>query len=194
MVVWLCRQIEENVKLDRSGFAKISDTVFVTGFSALTFFFLLTADVGGYYTENLKNSLLTKPTSEFREAMPDDCGILYSTNMRDFYAVYFRMPHEKFRFQLGFEPGFMPAADLKTLRVIQFNSGLLEAYRPWIDKMTPKDRLLVLYANKPEWPGMEFKSLYTAWIGRKTVASDKKVVAPTDEGKTATTENKPANL
>lgn len=172
LVVWICRQIKSLLNLKLSGLPRVGDTIWLSGFAAAAMYLSLTVDIGGRYTQNLKSPLLTKPVGDFRAELPDDGGILYTIDMTVFYKLYFRMPDAKFRFSTGFEPGFMPPADLKIFRAIQFNSGLLEAYKPWIDKMTPKDRLLLYYPAKPEWPGMEFRQFYSAWIGRKVVASE----------------------
>ncbi len=195
MTVWFCRQVKETVRPTLSGLARASDTLLVAGVSAFALYFSMTVDIGGRYTQSLKSPLLTKPVNEYKSELPDAGGILYTLDMTVFYKIYFRMPDVNFRFSTGFEPGFMPPEDLKIFRAIQFNNGLLEAYAPWINKMTPKDRLIIYYPSKPEWPGMEFKQFYSAWIGRKVVTTEKKPVKPvSDSMKVSPAETTPPKL
>ena len=57
---------------------------------------------------------------------------------------------------------------MKGLRAIQSN-GLVRDYKPWFEKMTSKDRIVLDAPTKPEWPEMEFSQFYRGWIGRKAV-------------------------
>jgi len=99
--------------------------------------------------------------------LPEAGGILYFTDMSIFFAVYHRLPHAPFKYSTGFEPGIMPPEDLKVLRSLQA-TGALETARPWIDKMTPKDRIFILGQKRPEWPGMEFSPMGPGWMGKKS--------------------------
>jgi len=167
MSVWLCLQIKDLLKIKLSGLARVRDTLWLAGFLAGGLYLGITADLMGRYTNNLKSPLLTKPVSDYAGELPEEGGVLYSTDMTIFYKIYFRIPNVKFRFSTGYELGFMPPEDLKIFRAIQFNDNLLESYKPWFEKMTPKDRIIIQVIMKPEWQGMEFKRFYTAWIGRK---------------------------
>ncbi len=167
MTVWLCLEIKDLLKIKLSGLARVRDTLWLAGFVAAGLYLGITADLAGRYTYNLKSPLLTKPVSDYAGELPDAGGILYSTDMTIFYRIYFRMPDVKFRFSTGYELGFMPPEDLKIFRAIQFNDYLIESYKPWFEKMTPKDRVIIQCALRPEWAGMEFKRFYSAWVGRK---------------------------
>lgn len=171
MMVWLCRQIG----LFGSVLPPMrSSKWFIVGLLACMFFYFgVTADVDGRYTRSLKPSLLRRPVEEFQQALPDPGGILYSADMMIFYQLYYRLPHEKFRFELGFEPGLMPDSDMAVLRSIQFTEGLLDEYQPWFLKMNPADRVVLSYPEKPKWPGMEFAKFYGYWIGRRIGPVDK---------------------
>ncbi len=60
----------------------------------------------------------------------------------------------------------MPPEDLKVLRGVQ-STGRLSEYKPWFDKMTSRDRILIQQSSKPEWPEMEFHPFFGGWMGRK---------------------------
>ena len=167
--VWSCRQIIL-LKFDR--LPRSWETLVLSGVAAVALYLGVTADLGGRYTQNLKSPLLTKPVEDYVKYLPDEGGVLYCLEMQVFYRLYFRLPHAKFLYQTGYEPGMMPPEDLKIMRGIQFNDGLLDAYKPWLEKMTEKDRILLFYPRQPEWAGMKFDQFYTMWIGRKLTAAE----------------------
>jgi hypothetical protein len=170
-MVWSCRQVI-SFGLDR--YLSPRDQFGLAACASLALYLGMSADLGGRYTYALKSPLLTKPVEEFRHHLPPEGGILYCTDMGVFYKLYYRLPQARFRFTTGFEPGMLPPDDLKTLRYIQFNDGLIESYKSWFEKMTDRDRILFYYQGKPEWPGFKFEQFYTAWIGRKLTDAEKK--------------------
>jgi hypothetical protein len=169
MAVWFARQFGEGLELGLSGFRRWSDTLLVFGVAAASLYLAQTADLGGRYTNALRDPVLFAPVADFAPEMPEAGGILYSADMRAFYTLFHRMPALQFRFATGMEPGLMPAEDLAVLRAIQ-TTALLRDFKPWFDKMTPKDRVLLRWPTKPEWPGMEFRPFYGAWMGRRVPA------------------------
>jgi hypothetical protein len=173
--VWSCRQL---ILLGFDRLPRPREALAVTTGAAAIFYLAVTADVGGRYTQNLKNPVLTHPVAEFRSLLPDAGGTLYCTFMHLFYQLYYRLPDARFRFSTGFEPGMMPPEDLKVLRAIQFNDGSIKAYEPWLNKMTPRDRVVLFSPGKPEWPGIEFSPFYTLWIGKKVPPKGEASVKP----------------
>ncbi|MEK7752199.1 MAG: hypothetical protein AAB654_09810 [Acidobacteriota bacterium] len=171
MTVWMSRQILDSMQLKLSGLSRRGDTIGLMGLAAGVLYLGLTADIGGRYTQALRNPLLIAPFEDFAFELPAEGGVLYSPNMQLFYAVYHRLPYVKFRFSTAFEPGIMPPEDLKVLRDHQAY-GLLRDYKPWFEKMTSKDRIVLNSPMMPEWPEMEFKPFYGSWIGRKTAPSN----------------------
>jgi hypothetical protein len=171
MAVWMSRQIRDGLELKLSGLSRHWETIGLFGLASGILYLGLTANIGGRYTQALKNPLLMAPIEDFASELPEDGGVLYSANMGTFYAIYHRMPHVKFRFSTAMEPGIMPPEDLNVLRAIQ-STGLLRDYQPWFEKMTSKDRIVLNAPAKPEWPEMEFKQFYGGgWIGRKVTQS-----------------------
>ncbi len=76
-------------------------------------------------------------------------------------------PERNWRYMLGYEPAIMPEDDLKIFRDIQWNQYAWEAYRPWVEKMRPQDRLEITGSVEPilalpEW----HHAGGHIWIGR----------------------------
>ena len=176
LAVWFTRQIAEGAGVRLSGLARKTDTALLFGVAAATLYLAQTADVGGRYTNALRNPLLIAPVEDFATELPEPGGVLYSTDMTAFYVIFQRLPDLQFRFATAMEPGVMPAADLKVMRGIQ-TTGLVRDYEPWFGRMTRKDRVLLRWPTQPQWPGMEFRPFYGAWMGRKI--DMEKTVSPT---------------
>lgn len=166
MAVWFTRQIGDGEGFGFAGMHRRPVPPVLVGVAAATFYLGLTADVGGRYTNTLRNALLITPIDELSAELPEDGGVLYTTEMAYFYGIFHRLPNLKFRYVTGMEPGLMPAEDLKVMRAIQ-SSGLVRDYKPWFDKMRPVDRVIVRGSTAPQWPEMEFKPFYGSWIGHK---------------------------
>jgi hypothetical protein len=109
--------------------------------------------------------MMFAPTSEIAAELPEDGGILYSTQMTVFYTLFHRFPNSHFKYALAMEAGAMPPEDQKVFRDVQ-STGKLDAYKPWFDKMTSKDRILIQQATEPVWPGFEFHKFFSGWMGR----------------------------
>lgn len=160
--VWCYRQLD--IIITTRGRKELAAVVAVSA----VVFLVMTGDVSDRYSSSLHDPLLHKPRAEIATMLPERGGVLYSTRMDVFYELFYRFPEGPFRYVVGYEPGLMPPADLETMRSIQFNNGLLAAYKPWFEKMTEKDRIFISVPTKPEWPGFRFDSFYTFWVGRRT--------------------------
>ena len=75
--------------------------------------------------------------------MPDKGGIFYSADMTMFYQTFFKNPNGDWRYILGFETTLMPDEDFKVYQNVLWNFGDAKAYKPWVDKMRPEDRLVI---------------------------------------------------
>jgi hypothetical protein len=146
----------------------------LVGVLCATCFALYTRDNNGRWSNSLHTERLSltdpaapaKPSS-YADWMPETGGILYSDNMQVFYSTFYANPDAKWRYILGFEPGWMPEADLKTYRNIQWAEGQYEAYQPWINKMRPQDRLVLAQPFPPALPALEWRrATREVWIGR----------------------------
>lgn len=166
MAVWFARQIGVALGFGFEGLQRRAVPPIILTLAAAAFFLAQTADLGGRYTNSLRNPLLIAPVEEIAADLPDAGGVLYSTDMGAFFAIFHRLPTRPFRFATGMEAGLMPADDLKVLRAIQ-TTGATSDYKPWFDKMRPIDRVLLRSPSMPQWPGMQFTRFYNAWMGRK---------------------------
>jgi len=166
MAVCFTRQLGEGLGISFEGLRRRAGAVLLFGAAAATYYLSLTADLGGRYTNVLKNPLLFAPRDEIATDMPEPGGVLYSIDMGAFYSLFHRLPDARFRYATAYEPGLMPADDQAVRRNIQI-LNLTADYKPWFDKMRPADRVLLRGAVAPQWPGMSFTPFYGAWIGRK---------------------------
>jgi len=106
---------------------------------------------------------------EHRPWLPDAGGTIYSDNMNIFYQVFYRNPGAPWRYTLGFEPVWMTADNLKIYRNIQLTRGKNESYALWVQKMTKKDRMILIRGDKPQIKGLEWHEVTpTVWSGKLT--------------------------
>jgi hypothetical protein len=114
------------------------------GLLALAILFTFIADVDSRWSNQDFKPRLIPEEGEMLSGFPDPGGILYSDDMMVFYEAFFDNPHAPWRYVLGFESAIMPPEDLAIYRNIQFfGRGRPVVYAPWVEKMTPKDRLIV---------------------------------------------------
>jgi hypothetical protein len=139
----------------------------------LSLFLGLSNDRGSRWTGMLGVQWPNMTIAEQKEWLPEPGGILYNDSMDAFYHIFYNNPHGEWKYVLGFEPVWMPDDDLKTYRHIQLGNGKPESYAPWIEKMTEKDRLLLLRMEKPKIEGLEWHEVTpTVWIGRRATGSE----------------------
>jgi len=128
------------------------------------------ADAESRWSNNYFTDPLNLKDPAHAGCLPDPGGILYSDNMLVFYMTFFQNPDGPWRYILGYEAALMPPEDLRILREIQFYEGKVEyLYKPWIDKFTPADRLVLLRdpSAKPDIKGLEWRyAAYKTWVGR----------------------------
>lgn len=102
-----------------------------------------------------------------RPWLPSEGGILYNDSMTLFYQVFYLNPHGPWRYTLGFEPVWMPADNLEVYRQMQLTRGKNQSYVPWVNKMTEKDRMILVRNAKPQIEGLEWHEVTpTVWSGK----------------------------
>lgn len=140
--------------------------------AALTIFLVFTNDAGSRWTQNSKWTWLEQDNPALRGWLPDNGGIFYSADMTLFYQTFYKNPNADWRYILGFEPTLMPDADFKIYCDILWYSEDPESYQPWIQKMTPADRLVFRGSEfgTPDIPQLEWgeygRGANAIWIGR----------------------------
>ena len=112
------------------------------GLAAATFL-CITNDAHSRWTQTLSNGYLTAGNPDLNGWLPDHGGIIYDAAMTLFYQTFFKNPRGDWRYDLGFEPTFMKHDDFEIYCNVLWNSGDAKAYKPWVEKMKPADRLVI---------------------------------------------------
>lgn len=137
---------------------------------AVAAFLCVTSDYHTRWTQSLTWQFLSvKEHPKLKGWMPDKGGILYSVDMTIFYQTFFKNPHGDWRYMVGYEPALMPTADFKTFKSILWNNGDVKAYKPWVAKMKPADRLVIRGDGgaPPNIPQLQwYYGVSGIWIGR----------------------------
>ena len=166
LLLWLIFQFQ-NIFVWKVGFQSLRRLA-VTAVGCLALFFSVAADTHSRWTDNLTVIYMDAGDKQLAGWLPGKGGIIYSSDMSIFYQTFYKNPHESWRYILGFEPGLMPAEDLKIYRSIQMRY-LDAAYDPWVKKMRPEDRLMIRGTSgvRPSIPGLEWAyGIHHTWIGR----------------------------
>jgi len=169
ITVWLALEIQQILEKELHPFSL--KRLAMGAAICLVFFLALTGDRGSRWTNKLGVSWPKMVETDHRPWLPDKGGILYNDNMALFYNVFYYNPHGPWRYVLGFEPIWMPKDDLTIYRNIQLSRGSPESYEPWVEKMTEKDRMMVIRSSQPKIEGLEWHEVVpTVWSGRLPVA------------------------
>jgi hypothetical protein len=165
-ILWLAGELEE-------GLAKANlrpyPALLLAGFAAVGPYWLVTRDVNNRWTQNLSVEYITPDTPGIQGWLPEPGGLVYDSDMRVFFRMFYKNPHADWRYVLGFEPGIMTPDNFEILRKIQWNSFTSQAYEPWVKKMRPQDRMILLQdaSLQPGIRGLEWYYAATeTWIGR----------------------------
>jgi hypothetical protein len=113
---------------------------------------------------------------EHREWLPGSGGILYMVNMSVFYETFFTNPRGDWRYILGYEPSFMPPEDYAVYKELWETLNAISAVQPWVAKMKPADRLVLLGPEntRPIIPELEWNYVVSnTWVGRKRDAEER---------------------
>ena len=148
-----------------------------------TVFLIYTNDAGSRWTQNLTWQFLsTAEHPELAGWMPEKGGIIYSADMSVFFQTFYKNPNADWRYILGYEPGLMTDEDFKVYHSVLWNLGDSKAYEPWVEKMTPADRLVIRgdRGASPGIPQLEWSyGVSGIWIGRLPRPVQNGTVPPT---------------
>jgi hypothetical protein len=194
MVLITCDlQLLLQVRLPVDSFKRLA---LACGLAAMAFL-AITNDRGSRWTYNLTQQYLTQDNPDLNGWLPEKGGVLYSPDMTVFYQTFFKNPNADWRYILGYEPGFMLDEDFKVYHSIMWNSGDAKAYKPWVDKMRPQDRLVIRGSrgSPPNLPQLEWEyGVSGIWIGRTPRIAQSGTPPPTIPATAALkTSNPPAN-
>jgi hypothetical protein len=169
ILVWMAQEFDAVFQASIKVFSWKRITL--AGLAVITLYLMTTTDIHSRWTESLNQGFLSQEDTALAGWMPEEGGILYSASMNVFYRTFYKNPKAPWRYILGFEPTMMPDEDLAIYRKILWNFGALEAYKPWVKKMKPADRLIISNPSEnpvkiiPELQWLQTKK--TIFIGRR---------------------------
>jgi hypothetical protein len=132
-------------------------------------FAVTTNDFNSRWTNHLAWRYLTPDQPEIAGWLPDKGGTFYTVDQSLFYQTFFKNPNGDWRYALGFESTLMTDEDFGVYHNVLWNFGDAKAYKPWVDKMRPEDRLVIRggSANVPPITQLEWNhGIGDIWIGR----------------------------
>jgi len=136
---------------------------------ALTLYALATNDFNSRWTNHLAWRYLTTDNPDINGWLPDKGGTFYTVDQSLFYQTFFKNPEADWRYVIGFESTLMTDEDFKVYHNVLWNFGDAKAYKPWVEKMRPADRLVIRggSANAPSIPQLEWNhGVGDIWLGR----------------------------
>lgn len=168
LVVWMAREFESGLEgINYLSWKRIT----TTAIAGVILFLIITNNSNSRWTSNIDNDVrfISQKNPIQASWLPEPNGILYSIDMAVFYHTFYKNPLAEWRYMLGPEPTVMPEEDLEIYRNIMLNPNNLEAYKPWVQKMTLLDRLAIrsLSNSPPPISSLEWYQIVPAlWIGR----------------------------
>lgn len=166
-LLWLAMEVE--AVLEEKFTRRAYPTFLLTGLLAGGVYIATVRDISGRWTSGLTVEYLTPETPDIGDWLPEKGGTIFATDMDVFYRTFYKNPHAEWRYMLAFEPGLMPPEDLEIFRKIQWRFYTGESLVPWVKKMRPEDRMVILRGagSSPGVPGLEWHyAVSETWIGR----------------------------
>jgi len=166
-LVWVALEIE--AWLEESGPAREWRRVGLAAVVGLSVVIASATDVRGRWSLRLDRTYLPLLEPAAAEWLPEPGGILYCPDVMLFHQLFYHRPDAPWRYMVGFEPGLLPPEDLAVYRDF-LKQGTVEALRPWVARMQPRDRLVVVLAGpaSPMMPELEWRNLGgPLWSGRR---------------------------
>ena len=172
-LLWMALQFQAQLQ-SRVSFDSVQRLLLTVG-AGMSFFLITAADHGMRWTQSLRHDHISADDPKLACWMPGKDGIIYNADMGAFYDTFYTNPNASWRYILGFEPTMMPLDDLQVWHKILWDPGNFEAYKPWVKKMGPNDRLFITWNNGGTPPIRELEwtlaGRYT-WIGRTPVETN----------------------
>ena len=166
LMFWLSNQLSELIK-DMQSIKKTFFRYVLFTFIMISLA-LLIPNLNWNNEKNGKYNQINFNQEQYASFLPEDGGIIYNDNMLHFYYLYYENPEAKYKYVLGFEPAIMSKDNKKIYREIAYSKCHYSAYKPWIEKLTEKDRIYTSKDISEFYPQLTWikanKSLY---IGKK---------------------------
>jgi hypothetical protein len=167
LALWIALQLHELVpkhipvsSWNRFALAGLAGVVLILG---------VATDRNARWSQYGRFEALDARRPEQAEWLPEPGGILYSVNLSVFYQTFFTNPRGEWRYALGFEPSFMRSGDLTVYDELWGTLNAVKATAPWVKRMSPSDRLVLLGPPQPAPAIAELEWHYpvaNTWVGR----------------------------
>jgi hypothetical protein len=164
-LAWLAMQFDDGIT---EAWAHLPGRrLLMCGLISIALFLVTSSDIDSRYTSTLHEPVVDGNQPSMKAWMPERGGIFYSADFSFFFNTFYKNFDGDWRYMLGYESAIMPDEDLKIYRNIQWNRYAWDAYRPWVDKMRPQDRLEIGSMVEPQLPPLEWHhAVGNIWIGR----------------------------
>jgi hypothetical protein len=170
-LVWMTRELDDALPAPAQERRRVLASTLIAGVLVLA----VTGDHSQRWSRSEKSVFLSAEREDHRRWLPEPGGVLYSNDMRIFFNTFFRNPRAPWRYVLGFESALMPRDELAIYRKIQLEGASDASFRPWVEKMRPEDRLVIVRASarapkiaELEW-GHPFRDV---WVGLRPRAGE----------------------
>jgi hypothetical protein len=163
---WVAMEVQRFLESDAEPF-RLKELA-LTAFVCLVLFLSVSGDRGNRWSIGAEGRWPDMSNAAHRPFLPGEGGVLYSDQMNVFYHLFFHNPHGPWRYVLGFEPIWMPKEDLEIYRRIQLTRGEEGSYTPWVQKMTEKDRMVLVRGERPRIDGLVWHQVTKGvWAGSR---------------------------
>ena len=172
LALWLARQIQEALEAHLEG--KSYGRLPIGCLAALVLLLGPTSDHNARWSRYGHFECLDANQPDQAAWLPAPGGILYNLDLSVFYQTFFKNPHGEWRYVLGFEPTFMRPEDLAVHLELCRTLNAIHSCAPWVKRMTPADRLVLLAGprTRPAIPELEWHyTVSNTWVGRLPVVS-----------------------
>jgi hypothetical protein len=165
VLVWLTWQFEEITEGAWGGVSPRRAVLCVL--LAAPLYLHSTNDLDRRYSASLEQAFLDGSDPALKYWVPEGDGIIYSAQMDCFYNTFYKNPQEPWRYVIGMEPAMMRPDDREIFRNIQRSHYAFQAYEPWVKKMRPADRMMILAGGQPNIPELDWaNAMGNIWIGK----------------------------
>ena len=169
LVLWIAGQLQEFSTM-KEKFSAPAARLAITGVAASLLLGIVGNDGNERWSRYGNFEAMDSRRAEHREWLPESGGILYTVNMSVFYETFFTNPRGEWRYILGYEPSFMPPEDHAVYKELWETLNAIKAVQPWVAKMKPADRLVLLgpQNTRPIIRELEWNYVVSnTWVGRR---------------------------
>ena len=166
LAVWLARRADRLFAASPalSGHKRFLFAAFV----AAGLFGSFACNRGDRWTSGLRMMRLTASDPAAAGWLPDAGGVAYCDNETLFHRMFFDNPTAPWKYDPGWEITLAPPESLEVYSNLNWTGHSFDAYRPWLAKMKPADRLILQGRRglKDGTLGLQWRDFKSYSIGR----------------------------